>query len=136
MATALLERAFRDTYGLEMGDVFADEERAISTYRYAVSQLIPALTQAAWRDKRDEILKLWPDADRERVVFAYPPLDYEQTYGRNYQKPGRMARFLALVYRLVPKVGPLKPLAFKAPTPETWIACSKTASREAHARFE
>jgi hypothetical protein len=31
VATALLERAFRETYGLEMQDVFADEERAIST---------------------------------------------------------------------------------------------------------
>jgi hypothetical protein len=118
VATPLLERAFRDTYGLDMQELFGDEERAISTYRYAVSQLIPALTEAAWRDKRDEILKIWPDADRERVVFAYRPLDYEERYGRNYQKPGRMARFLAFVYRLVPKVGPLKPLAFKAPTPE------------------
>jgi hypothetical protein len=118
VATPLLERAFRDTYGIDMQELFGDEERAISTYRYAVSQLIPALTEAAWRDKRDEIVKIWPDADREHVVFAYRSLDYEERYGRNYQKPGRMARFLALVYRLVPKVGPLKPLAFKAPTPE------------------
>ena len=118
VATPLLERAFRDTYGIEMQDLFGDEERAISTYRYSVSQLIPALTEAAWRDKRDEILKIWPDADRARVVFAYRALDYEERYGRNYQKPGRLARFLALVYRMVPKVGPLKPLAFKAPTPE------------------
>jgi hypothetical protein len=118
VATPLLERAFHDTYGIHMQELFGDKERAISTYRYAVSQLIPALTEAAWRDKREDILKIWPDADREHVVFAYRPLDYEERYGRNYQKPGRMARFLALVYRLVPKVGPLKPLAFKAPTPE------------------
>jgi hypothetical protein len=118
VATALLERGFRETYGLEMRELLGDHERAISTYRYSVSQLIPALTAAAWRDKREEIVKIWPDADRERVVFAYTPLDYEHTYGRNYQKPGRLARVLAFVYRLVPKVGPLKPLAFKAPTPE------------------
>ena len=37
VATALLDRAFRDTYGLEMSDLFADEERAISTYRYSRS---------------------------------------------------------------------------------------------------
>ena len=63
----------------------------------SVSQLIPALTEAAWRDKRDEILKIWPDADREHVVFAYSPLDYESQYGRDYQKPGKRARFLALL---------------------------------------
>ena len=118
VATALLERGFRETYGLEMHEILGDQDRAISTYRYSVSQLIPALTDAAWRDKREEILKLWPDANRERVVFVYSPLDYQETYGHNYQKPGRMARFLAFVYRLVPKVGPLKPLAFKAPTPD------------------
>ena len=135
VATALLERAFRETYGLEMDELFADKERAISTYRYSVSQLIPALTKAAWRDKREEILKLWPDASPERVVFVYSPLDFEQRYGRNYQKPGRMARFLALVYRLVPKVGPLKPLAFKAPTEET-DRLFEDSLEQSHARFD
>ena len=134
VATALLERAFRDTYGLEMSEVLSDQDRAISTYRYSVSQLIPALTEAAWRDKRDEIQKAWPEADRERVVFAFSPLDYDEAYGRNYQKPGRAARFLAFVYRLVPKVGPLKPLAFKAPTPEVDHLFEDSLT-ESHARF-
>ena len=107
VATALLERAFRDTYGLEMSEVFGNEERAISTYRYSVSQLIPALTAAAWHDKKDH-----------EHVFVFRPVDYEKAYGRDYQKPGRLARVLAFVYRLVPKVGPLKPLAFKTPTPD------------------
>ena len=118
VAVPLLERAFHETYGLEMGDIFADQARAIATYRYSVSQLIPALTAAAWRDKREEIARLTPDADQAAVVFAYRPADYERDYGRNYQKPALFARFLAVVYRIVPKVGPLKPLAFKAPTPD------------------
>jgi hypothetical protein len=134
VATPLLERAFRDTYGLEMSDVLKNEERAISTYRYSVSQLIPALTAAAWRDKHDEILKIWPDADREHVVFAFRPADYEEAYGRNYQKPGTLARFLAFVYRVVPKVGPLKPLAFKAPTPDV-DRLFEDSLAQAHARF-
>jgi hypothetical protein len=135
VATPLLERAFRETYGLEMSEVFADEERAISTYRYSVSQLIPALTDAAWRDKKDEIVKIWPDADRDHVVFAYTPLQYDEDYGRNYQKPGRMARFLAFVYRLVPKVGPLKPLAFKAPTPDVDHLFEDSLT-QSHTRFD
>ena len=134
VATPLLERAFRDTYGLEMADVFGDEERAISTYRYSVSQLIPALTKAAWRDKKDEILKIWPDATGPSVVFAFAPADFEKAYGQNYQKPGTMARFLAFVYRLVPKVGPLKPLAFKAPTPDVDHLFEDSIAR-AHARY-
>ena len=134
VATALLGRAFRDTYGLDMGDVLANEERAISTYRFAVSQLIPALTEAAWRDKREEILKQVPAADRGHVVFAYSPADYEEAYGKDYQKPARLASFLAWVYRIVPKIGPLRPLAFKAPTGDVDRLFEESITR-AHARF-
>ena len=134
VAAPLLERAFRDTYGLEVAEVLKNEKRAISTYRYSVSQLIPALTEAAWRDKHDEILKIWPDADREHVVFAFHPADYQKAYGSNYQKPGKLARFLALLYRVVPKVGPLKPLAFKAPTPDV-DRLFEASLTEAHARY-
>ena len=56
------------TYGLEMRDLFADLDRSISTYRYAVSQIIPTLTAAAWRDKHDEIAKLTPAIDRSAFV--------------------------------------------------------------------
>lgn len=131
----LLERAFRDTYDLEMSDVFGDEERAISTYRFAVSQLIPTLTRAAWRDKAKELAQLAATADANGgVVFAYTARNYEKDYGQGYQKPAAFARFLGVIYWIVPKVGPLKPLAFKTPTPEVdkmFVA----SLNEAHARF-
>jgi hypothetical protein len=134
VATPLLERAVRETYGLEMRDLFGDQDRAISTYRYAVSQVIPALTAAAWRDKHDEIVKLAPSIDRNAFVFSYPRTAYESEYGRDYQRPGLFARFLGLLYRILPKVGPLKPLAFKAPTPEASELFAKSF-RDATARF-
>jgi hypothetical protein len=96
VASELLARAFRETYGLAMSDVFGDPKRAISTYRYAVSQIIPALTQAAWRDKREEIEKLLPAAGRDGFVFNYRRADYERDYGTDYAKPGLFARFLVV----------------------------------------
>jgi hypothetical protein len=42
VATDLVERAFRDTYGIEMKDVFASEDLAVGTFRYAVSTTDPA----------------------------------------------------------------------------------------------
>ena len=134
VTTSLLERAFRETYGLEMRDLFGDLDRAISTYRYAVSQIIPTLTEAAWRDKHDEIAKLTPSIDRSAFVFSYPRASYEADYGRDYQRPGLFARFLGLVYRILPKVGPLRPLAFKAPTPEA-AELFAHSFRDAAARF-
>jgi hypothetical protein len=118
VASELLPRALSETYGLTMADLFADQERAIGTYRYAVSQIIPALTEAAWRDKRDEIARLTPNIRRSGFVLRYTRQSYEREYGSNYRKPALFARFLGFLYRLVPKVGPLKPLSFKAPTPE------------------
>jgi hypothetical protein len=134
VATPLLERAFRATYGLELRDLFADQERTISTYRYAVSQVIPALTEAAWRDQRDEIVKLTPAIDRSAFVFSYRRADFERDYGQDYQKPGALARFLGVLYRILPKIGPLKPLSFKAPNEEA-AALFAQSFRDATARF-
>ena len=134
VATPLLERAVRETYGLEMRDLFGDLDRSISTYRYAVSQIIPTLTEAAWRDKHDEIVKLTPAIDRSAFVFSYPRAAFEQDYGRDYQKPGLFARFIGVLYRILPKIGPLRPLAFKAPTPEAAELFAKSF-RDATARF-
>ncbi|OLE83309.1 MAG: hypothetical protein AUF76_06775 [Acidobacteria bacterium 13_1_20CM_2_65_9] len=118
VAKPVLERAFRDTYALEMKDVFGDEDLAISTYRYAVSQIIPELTRAAWRDKHDEIARLVPGVTEDRFVFRYTRQQYDREFGATYRKPGLFARFLGIVYRVLPKIGPLKPLSFKAPTAE------------------
>ena len=119
VAKPLLERAFRETYGLDVNEVFGDEDLAISTYRYSVSQLIPEITQTAWKSKKDEILKLMPKVDERAFVYTYTKSQYEREFGRDYRKPGFFARFLTFLYKLLPKIGPLRPLSFKAPTPAT-----------------
>ena len=118
VAKGSLERAFAATYGLEMKDVFMSEDLAIGSYRHAVAQTIPEITRIAWRDKREEIQKLNPGAAEAKFVFNLSSQEYDQAYGTEYQKPGLLARFLAFLYKLLPKIGPLRPLQFKAPTPE------------------
>ena len=118
VAKPVLERAFAATYGLEMKDVFLTEDLAIGTYRHAISQTIPAITRIAWRDKHDEIAKLRPGIGREKVVFTLSQKEYDKLYGSQYRKPGLFARLLGLLYKLLPKIGPLRPLQFKAPTKE------------------
>jgi Zinc dependent phospholipase C len=119
VAKPLLERAFHETYGIEMKDVFFNEDLAISTYRHAISQTIPQITKIAWRAKQEEIARLMPGIAREKFVFTLTRRQYEQEFGADYRKPGLFARFLGVLYRLLPKVGPLRPLSFKAPTPQT-----------------
>jgi hypothetical protein len=118
VAKPVLERAFLATYALETSDVFLAEDLALGSYRHAISQTIPEITRIAWRDKREAIQKLNPGAAEERFVFNLSRQEFDQAYGTEYQKPSLLARFLAFLYKLLPKVGPLRPLQFKAPTLE------------------
>ena len=114
----LLERAFTATYGLEMKDLFLSEDLAIATYRRAVASTIPDMTKVAWEHKQEEIQKRTPGALREQFVLTLPRAAYERQYGKDYRKPSLFGRFLGLLYKILPKIGPLRPLAFKVPTPE------------------
>jgi hypothetical protein len=118
VATPVLERAFLATYGLEMKDLF-DTELAIGTYRHAVSSVIPEMTKVAWRDKRDEIAKASPQIEQAAFVYSFSQQQYDKEFGRDYMKPRWYARLLGFLFKLLPKFGPFRPLAFKAPTPET-----------------
>ena len=107
------------TYGLEMKDVFLTEDLAIGSYRHAISETIPEITRIAWRDKREEIQKLNPGRGRGEVRLQplAPGIRARRT-ARTTRSPGLLARFLAFLYKLLPKIGPLRPLQFKAPTKE------------------
>ncbi len=118
VAKPVLERAFRATYGLEMKDVFGDEDLAISTYRRSVSRLIPELTRAAWKSKKEDIARLMPGVEERAFIYIYTRRQYEKDFGTAYRRPGVFARVIGLFYRLLPKIGPLRPLSFKTPTPE------------------
>ena len=118
VAMPVLERAFRLTYGLEMKDLFSDVELAIGTYRHAVSTIIPEMTKVAWRDKQKEILKAAPKMNETSFIFHLTQQQYAKEYGDRYEKPRWWARFIGVVFKLLPKIGPFKPLSFKVPTPE------------------
>ncbi len=118
VAKTVLERAFLGTYGLEMNDLFLGEDLAIATFRHAVGTTIPNVTKIAWDKKQEQIQKTTPGMLREKFVLSLPPAEYHQRYGEDYRKPRGFTRVLGFLYGLLPKIGPLRPLAFKVPTPE------------------
>jgi hypothetical protein len=118
VAKPALERAFLATYGIEMKDVFMSEDLAIATYRHAVGTTIPEMTKVAWGKKRDEILRVTPGRQRKTFVFQLSHKQYDKEFGADYAKPHGFARFLAVVYRFLPKIGPFRSLSFSVPTPE------------------
>ncbi|MEW6736220.1 MAG: zinc dependent phospholipase C family protein [Acidobacteriota bacterium] len=119
VAKPVLERAFFKTYGIKLSDVITNQGLAFNTYRRAVSRTIPYMTKVAWEIKKDEISKLVPNMSRERFVYSYSREQYEQEFGKQYRKPSLLQKTLALFFRVLPKVGPLRALEFKTPTLET-----------------
>ncbi len=115
----LLARAFQETYSLDINSVLSDYDVAIASFRRGVSKLIPEATKIAWQTDKDEIQKGSPGITRTAFLYRVSRSTYDKQWPDKYEKPGFGTRLLAFLIRLVPKVGPFKPLAFKTPTPET-----------------
>lgn len=117
VARPALERAFLDTYGLKLGDVFASVTLGIGSYRHAVSSTIPALTRVAWQIKKSEIIKDTPSATKRKFLYNLSRASYHKEWGREYERPGFRSRLLAFVFRILPRVGKSRDLRFEVPTP-------------------
>jgi len=114
----LLERSFQEVYGLPLKSLMPNEEHALNSYRHAVSKTIPHATRIAWSLKKKEIMAAEPSLTHKKFVYHLSRAQYEKEWGKDYGKPTVGDEFLAFLYRLLPKFGPLRVLQFKTPTPE------------------
>ena len=115
----LLERTFPIVYGLQLKDVLTHEDVAIGSYRFAVSRMIPQMTQIALRTHGKDMMKETPDFAKKKFLYRLSRSDYEKEWGKDYTKPHFSTRFWAVLLRYVPKIGPFKALAFNNPTAQT-----------------
>ena len=115
----LLDKAFQETYSVELKSVFSDFDLSVGTYRYSVSKAIPTATKVAWETNKDQIQKDTPGITKEKFLYHISRSSYEKNWGRQYQKPGFKDTLLAFLFRLVPKIGPFSVFKFKTPTPPT-----------------
>jgi hypothetical protein len=119
VAKPVLQRAFQDTYGMRIEQVFLNFDLAIGSYRRAVGSVLPALTKVAWQIKSQEIRKDAPGITRRKFLYNLSRSSYEKNWGATYQRPGIRSKMLAGFFRIVPRTGPFKALAFKQLTPAT-----------------
>ena len=115
----LLERVFPVVYGMQLKDVLTHEDLAVGSYRFAVSRMIPEMTQVALQTHKKELMRETPNFAKRKFLYRISRSDYEKQWGRDYVKPGVGTRILSTLLRYMPKVGPFKGLAFKSPTPKT-----------------
>ncbi len=117
VAKDLLERTFRSTYSMELKSVFLSVDLALGTFRWTVAQLIPKMTKAARALRESEIRGAQAGMTRQKFVYTMSRASFEREWGHEYERPKFFARFLATLFRLIPKVGPFRALAFRAPGP-------------------
>jgi zinc dependent phospholipase C len=118
VSKAALERAFLDTYGVELKDIFANLSLALGSYRYSVGSIIPGMTRVAWRLKNQDLKREIPGVTRKKFLYNLSRASYEKEWGTEYHKPGLRTRLAARVLWIVPKAGPFKALPFSTVTPE------------------
>jgi len=115
----LLERVFPVVYGVELKDVLAHEDLAVGSYRFAVSRMIPEMTQVALQTHKKDLMRETPDFSKRKFLYRLSRSDYEKDWGKDYTKPGIRTRLLSTLLRFMPKIGPFKALAFNNPTAQT-----------------
>jgi hypothetical protein len=119
VSKSLLERVFPVVYGVQLKDVLTHEDLAVGSYRFAVSRMIPQMTQVALQAHKKELMHETPNFAKKKFLYRLSRSDYEKEWGKDYVKPGFGTRVMSTLLRFMPKVGPFKGLAFNNPTAKT-----------------
>jgi hypothetical protein len=95
----LLERVFPVVYGVELKDVLAHEDLAIGSYRFAISNLIPKMTQVALQTHKKDLMRETPNFAKQKFLYRLSRSGYEKEWGKDYVKPGIGTRILSTLLR-------------------------------------
>ncbi len=118
VARPLLDRAFEQTYGLTVGSILGPERSALLSYRESVRSLLPLFAQATLVNFRDDLAPESADSAHTALLEDIGRANYRrQPY--QYTPPGFRAHVLAIVIRIIPKVGFFKIFGTKNPLTDT-----------------
>lgn len=115
----LLERAFRETYGLELNDVMSTEDLAIGSYRRAVSKTIPHMTEVALATRKQQMMREYKDFNEKQFVYNLSRSDYEKDWGKSYRHVSPAGKIWGFFGKLLIKIGIFHSGNYKDPTPQT-----------------
>jgi hypothetical protein len=125
----LLAQAFEDTYSLRLSDVLGPERPAVRSYRTSVRSFLPRIAHAETVLHRNDFPPDIPDAEFQRFLDAIARSDFQTVWNKYRRTPGVQTHLLALLIRIVPKIGVLSELAIKIPTQDTQQLYIKSVNR-------
>jgi hypothetical protein len=103
IAKPVLQRAFMKIYGLDIDDVFGNFSLSVSTFRFAVKDLFPEITKAAWASKKSDIKQTNPASTRRSYIYKMKSSAYKKEFGKERNKPGFFAGILGFVIKISPR---------------------------------
>lgn len=118
VADSVLDRAFFKTYNLHLTNVFQNFSRAVGAFRWSVKNIFPAITKAAWASKQSSIKKHDPTMTAKRFRYKMKKINFNKEFGKERDRPRIFSFLFAGLIKILPKIGPLAPLKFKAPSPQ------------------
>ncbi len=131
--SALLARAFFQTYGLPFQQVLGERRPVVRGYRFAVRSFLPRIAYAETVLHRRDFP---PDSQSEafqKMEQNLAEADFEKKWNAYRKKAGIGTHLLAWTIAILPKVGPLSLLAIRVPTTQTqqWYVESLNSATEA-----
>jgi hypothetical protein len=127
----LLERAFVTAYGIDLRELVGSPLPAMKSYRASVRTLIPIFSNAEIVLHAKQFPRDTDNAEYQRFVKQLQQADYERHWAYSYRKPGIGAHILAIIIKILPKIGPASYLAIKIPDAQTEQLYVESVNRSA-----
>jgi hypothetical protein len=115
ISVPVLERAFYETYGQELGSIFSNINGSINTLRWGIRNLFPVLTKSAFKANKDTILKMTPGMTAKKFQYKMSKKSFRLEYGKQQQESKFFSKVIVFFIKILPKIGPLKTLKYVSP---------------------
>jgi hypothetical protein len=125
----VLAQAFEETYALPLSSLLGRSRPAVRSYRFSVRSFLPRIAYAESVIHRNEFPPDVSNHEFEIFLEHIAQADFQREWNRYRRKPRIETHLLAVLIRILPKIGTLSELAIKIPTPHTQDLYVKSVNR-------
>jgi hypothetical protein len=125
----LTRKAFFETYGLDLHQIIGDKETILHVYRRSVRSFIPNIARAETILHKKNFPADVPSTDLTQLHDDLLQASTDNNWEAYRKTPGFGSHLYAGFIFILPKVGTLKLLAIKGPTPQTEDLYVKSLNR-------
>ncbi|HEX4170795.1 MAG TPA: zinc dependent phospholipase C family protein [Bryobacteraceae bacterium] len=115
----LLAQSFEETYSLPLRGLLGPGRQSVRSYRFGVRSFLPRIAYAETVIHRKQFPPDDTGGPSQEFLDRIARADFQTVWNRYRRQPGIETHLVALLIRIVPKIGTLSDLAIKIPTPET-----------------